>query len=155
MMAELIVIVFLSLAGNEPLRDASGSIHRSAECGCIPHRCLLGDLSGICTPLLSPFSLPSENPQCVIQRPSLQVEFWGFVADRRWISPVFSRKFTHIGVGSAMLSGMSCFPIGHSWPGRLGIFAFLVGFMFAFATIAHMSEHQLAKLPPTVIPPVM
>mmetsp|Transcript_36974 Transcript_36974/g.86635 ORF Transcript_36974/g.86635 Transcript_36974/m.86635 type:complete len:280 (-) Transcript_36974:197-1036(-) len=76
------------------------------------------------------------------------VEVFGFLGEQKWVSPVISRKFTHVSVGSCMLTGMSCFPLGHSWPGRLGISSILMVFLFAFAFLAHMTDQQFAKLPP-------
>jgi dolichol kinase len=46
---------------------------------------------------------------------------------------------------------MSLFPAGNSFPGRIAITTFLFGFMFAFATVAHMTDEQIASLPRPVI----
>mmetsp|Transcript_8669 Transcript_8669/g.16845 ORF Transcript_8669/g.16845 Transcript_8669/m.16845 type:complete len:284 (+) Transcript_8669:3-854(+) len=80
-----------------------------------------------------------------------QVELLGFIGEQKWVSPVISRKFTHIAVGSTMLTVMSCFPIGHSWPGRLGVCGILMAFLFAFAGVSHMTDQQLAKLPSMLV----
>lgn len=78
---------------------------------------------------------------------ALQVEICGKIREKSWVPETLTRKLVHMAVGSSMLTGLCLFPIGHSWPGRLGVCAFLCGFMSAFAITAYMPDDVREKLP--------
>mmetsp|Transcript_41848 Transcript_41848/g.102570 ORF Transcript_41848/g.102570 Transcript_41848/m.102570 type:complete len:288 (+) Transcript_41848:95-958(+) len=80
-----------------------------------------------------------------------QVELFGVLAEQKWVPRNLSRKFTHIGAGSTMLTFMSAYPMGDSWKGRLGVCSILVAFMFAFSFVAYMSDATMKNLPPLLL----
>jgi len=76
-----------------------------------------------------------------------QIELFGFLAKRKLLPSVVTRKLTHIFAGSTMLTCFALFPVGQSWVGRLVVASFLCSFIVAFSLIAYIPEEELVRLP--------